>query len=317
MPSSAPTDEASMNAEFGSKNVTSLHWVSQMRFPYGTGATQIAYQWLGVILAPTTGTYTFGVNSDDASDLFVAGYRVADWYSGHGYTGTITTPDGNQRTMYLKGGQWYKIKARFEENSGGEAFFALWKKPGDSSFSEIPGDHLGYTNSDYTTGNSVTSDDRLKVNEKHITSATDTLLKLKPQVYDKYEMIEDVQNTEKHPVKESGLIAQDVWYDAPELKYLVDSYITPNETRTVSDDIQKDPDYSDWGPYPAQVNYIGFIPYIIKSNQEIYTELQTTRTQLEGDLQTTRTDLQAEKEKTQQMEVRLSLLESTLASLIS
>ena len=46
-------------------------------------------------------------------------------------------------------------------------------------------------------------------------------------------------------------------------------------------------------------------------------ELQTTRTQLEEELQTTRTDLQAEKEKTQQLEVRLSLLESTLASLIS
>ena len=50
-------------------------------------------------------------------------------------------------------------------------------------------------------------------------------------------------------------------------------------------------------------------------------ELQTTRTQLEGELQTTRTqlegDLQAEKEKTQQLEVRLTLLESTLASLIS
>ena len=299
MPSSAPTDEASMNAEFGSKNVSSLHYPSQMRLDAsafdGTSYTNIARQWLGVILAPTTGTYTFGVNSDDASDLFVAGSRVADWYSGHGYSGTIISPGGNQRTIYLKGGQWYKIKARFEENGGGEAFYALWKKPGDSSFSEIPSDHLGYTNSDFTSGNSVTSDDRLKVNEKHITSATDTLLKLKPQVYDKYEMIEDVQNTKKHPVKESGLIAQDVWYDAPELKHLVDSYITPNETRTVSDDIQKDPDYSDWGPYPAQVNYIGFIPYIIKSNQEIYTELQTTRTDLQTtrtDLQTTRTDLQ-------------------------
>lgn len=44
--------------------------------------------------------------------------------------------------------------------------------------------------------------------------------------------------------------------------------------------------------------------------QTTRTDLQTTRTQLEG-------DLQAEKEKTQQLEVRLSLLESTLASLIS
>ena len=54
---------------------------------------------------------------------------------------------------------------------------------------------------------------------------------------------------------------------------------------------------------------------------QLNEDLQTTRTQLEEDLQTTRTqlegELQAEKEKTQQLEVRLSLLESTLASLIS
>ena len=40
----------------------------------------------------------------------------------------------------------------------------------------------------YGTGNSTLSDDRIKDNEVYIENATDTLLKLKPQVYDKKHM---------------------------------------------------------------------------------------------------------------------------------
>jgi hypothetical protein len=310
MPSSAPTDESSMNLEFGQRHSSSIASNTQMRYPYGTSATNIGRMWIGIIQATSTGVYTFGVNSDDAGDLFVAGYRVADWYSGHGHNSTITIPGGNQRTIYLKGGQWYKVKARFEENSGGEAFFALWKKPGDTSFSEIPSGNLAYILSDFSSA--PTSDDRIKVNETMISNATDTIIKLKPQIYDKFEFIEDVHDTKNKPIRESGLIAQDIWYDTPELRHIVYPYKTPNETREVNEDIQQDPDYSDWGPVAAQVNYFGVIPYLIKSFQELHenvtservktqemkedlqttrTDLQTTRTQLNEDLQTTRTQL--------------------------
>ena len=74
----------------------------------------------------------------------------------------------------------------------------------------------------------------------------------------------------------------------------------------------EDPENPIW-PDPPKVE----ITNKIITKTQLEGDLQTTRTQLEGDLQTTRTDLQAEKEKTQQLEVRLSLLESTLASLIS
>jgi len=310
MPSSAPTDESSMNSEFGQRHSSSITTNTQMRYPYGSGASNMGRMWIGIIQATSTGVYTFGVNSDDAGDLFVAGYRVADWYSGHGHNSTITIPGGNQRTIYLKGGQWYKVKARFEENSGGEAFFALWKKPGDTSFSEIPSGNLAYILSDFSSA--PTSDDRIKVNETMISNATDTIIKLKPQIYDKFEFIEDVHDTKNKPIRESGLIAQDIWYDTPELRHIVYPYKTPNETREVNEDIQQDPDYSDWGPVAAQVNYFGVIPYLIKSFQELHenvtservktqemkedlqttrTDLQTTRTQLNEDLQTTRTQL--------------------------
>ena len=39
------------------------------------------------------------------------------------------------------------------------------------------------------------------------------------------------------------------------------------------EDIQNDPDYSNWGPEPASVNYIGIIPYLIKSIQEKQTDI--------------------------------------------
>ena len=79
---------------------------------------------------------------------------------------------------------------------------------------------------------------------------------------------------------------------------MVYPYKTPNETREVNEDIQQDPDYSDWGPVAAQVNYFGLIPYLIKSFQELHEEFQTTRTQLEEDLQTTRTQLEGDLQAT-------------------
>ena len=83
--------------------------------------------------------------------------------------------------------------------------------------------------------------------------------------------------------EEAGLIAQDIWYDAPELRYIVkpseDAVV--NETRDeVSDDPRVDPDYSDWGKESAKVNYTALIPYLIKSNQELFSELQALKARI-------------------------------------
>ena len=156
----------------------------------------------------------------------------------------------------------------------------------------------------------ISSDDRLKVNEKYIENATQTLLKLKPQNYDKLACLEKdrVKGEEVWFKKESGLMTQDVYYDAPELRHLVllpqDAEV-PDEKPYVDDDPQKDPDYSMWGSEPAGLQYQGFIPYLIKSNQEIYEELQT-----KADMAT----LQAVIEQNKKLEARLAFLESALIS---
>ena len=45
------------------------------------------------------------------------------------------------------------------------------------------------------------------------------------------------------------------------------------------DDIQNDPDYSNWGSTPATVNYIGLIPYLIKGIQEQQSQINLLKTE--------------------------------------
>jgi hypothetical protein len=117
--------------------------------------------------------------------------------------------------------------------------------------------------------NGVTSDDRLKEEEVYITSAVETLKKLKPQFYRKYESFAP-REPDARSVLESGLIAQEIYYDAPELRHLVllPSDAQPAEYIASSSDPSQDPDYSSWGTEKAAVNYNGLVPYLIKAMQE-------------------------------------------------
>jgi hypothetical protein len=131
-----------------------------------------------------------------------------------------------------------------------------------------------------------TSDDRLKIEEELITNATDSLLKLRPQKYKKcsFNNVEDdINNVDitKYAI-ESGLIAQEIYYEASELRHLVSvpvdaTLLDDNITRDFTD-IQNDPNYSNWGAKPASVNYIGLIPYLIKGFQEQQTTINTLQT---------------------------------------
>jgi len=134
-----------------------------------------------------------------------------------------------------------------------------------------------------------TSDDRLKTQEELIENATETLMKLKPQKYLKAARLqkEGEEADPRPPRMEAGLIAQDVWYDAPELRFLITLApdANPGEEKPpepVPGDIQQDPDYSDWGTEASGVNYMDLIPYLIKSNQEMYAQLQSALARLDA-----------------------------------
>lgn len=70
-----------------------------------------------------TGTYYFGINSDDASDLSMDGTIIVSYYGGHGASSWQTVPKN------LVAGQKYRMVARFQEYGGGEAFYFMWYRP--------------------------------------------------------------------------------------------------------------------------------------------------------------------------------------------
>ena len=112
------------------------------------------------------------------------------------------------------------------------------------------------------------SDDRRKFNEQHITNASEIINKLSPQIYTKLNAF--VENGGTPTKTESGLIAQEIYYNAPELRHLVYTEGNPQPYDLSGTTIENDPDYSalGWGHKSATVNYIGLIPYLIKANQE-------------------------------------------------
>ena len=79
--------------------------------------------------------------------------------------------------------------------------------------------------------------------------------------------------------KESGLIAQELYYDAPGLRHSThkgkpetdeDGNVIPLPEIPASIDPQQDPDYASWGKGPASVNYIGLIAYLVKASTELH-----------------------------------------------
>lgn len=126
-----------------------------------------------------------------------------------------------------------------------------------------------------------TSDDRLKINESFIRNAMSTLNKLRPQEYDKYVNIDYASDSNAVPFHESGLIAQEVFYDAPELRHIVDvpdtadsNVIYTTHVPSSADPTNDPADYSVWGSNAAGIRYEGFIPYIIEALKEKDAEIQ-------------------------------------------
>ena len=83
--------------------------------------------------------------------------------------------------------------------------------------------------------------------------------------------------------KESGLIAPEIYYDAPGLRHLVhrgipeldeDGNSIPLLEIQTPIDPQQDPDYSSWGKDPASVNYIGLIAYLFKASTGLHERVE-------------------------------------------
>ena len=70
-----------------------------------------------------TGSYRFGINSDDASDISVDGTIISTYYGGHGAGGY------QYGSKSMVAGTRYKIVARYQEYGGGDALYVRWSRP--------------------------------------------------------------------------------------------------------------------------------------------------------------------------------------------
>lgn len=86
-----------------------------------------------------TGTYSFGLTSDDGGDLWLNGYgNVIQWYGGKG-TGQYMY--GN---VSLTAGTAYTFIARMQEYGGGDGLLIQWKRPSQAGYS-LQTDEVGTT----------------------------------------------------------------------------------------------------------------------------------------------------------------------------
>lgn len=118
----------------------------------------------GSIYVPETGTYTFGIDSSDASDVFINGTQVASFYGGHGFNGNFN----NNGTINLQKGN-HSFRARVEDGGSGDGIYVVWQKPSDSSFSTVPQEN-------YLHGPSVRSTGKIESTFSEVGPRADTLL---------------------------------------------------------------------------------------------------------------------------------------------
>jgi len=86
-----------------------------------------------------TGTYSFGLTSDDGGDLWLMGYgNVIEWYGGKG-TGQYLYGNVN-----LTAGTAYTFIARMQEYGGGDGLLVYWKRPSQAGYS-LQTDEVGGT----------------------------------------------------------------------------------------------------------------------------------------------------------------------------
>jgi hypothetical protein len=150
-----------------------------------------------------------------------------------------------------------------------------------------PAEALDVVGNIKASGTITPSDDRIKFEEVNITGALPTILKLKPQMYKKAGELGATVEDLSGAILESGLVAQEIYYDTPELRHLVHvpedaSGVEVPPANYPSADPTVDPDYSNWGSTPAAVNYTGLIPYLVRAIQEQQQALNAQQAKIEA-----------------------------------
>lgn len=89
------------------------------------------------IPADEEGTYSFGIDGDDAVELIIDGGTANETIIGYyGAHSTAGSPQGIADVYFSVGD--HTIEFRMEEATGGDKYYMYWKKPGNSNYSIVP-----------------------------------------------------------------------------------------------------------------------------------------------------------------------------------
>ncbi|MCF6236724.1 MAG: hypothetical protein L3J70_10205 [Gammaproteobacteria bacterium] len=112
---------ATAGNKFGSGNVSTINGSGN---PYGSNDNYLTiFEGILVIPPGEAGIYSFAVDGDDAVDVIIDGFVVADWYGAHGKCNCQT----HSGTRFLSVGN-HTIKFRHQETGDGDNYFLYWQK---------------------------------------------------------------------------------------------------------------------------------------------------------------------------------------------
>ena len=188
----------------------------------------------GNVIPGPTGSYLFGYGLCSLSNdgKYIAG---ADWrdsanikvsyWSGTSWNTVATANSGRKRFDFARDA----IKIVTGLGFGGGSSYNNVRIYGvdivTTNRTDVTGNldvsgNLNLTVNRYITvsGTMVHSDIRLKTDISRLTNTLEKILKLKPELYDKKNTINQDDGLY---IKESGFIAQEIWYNIPELRHLI------------------------------------------------------------------------------------------------
>jgi hypothetical protein len=119
--------QGSMSAT-SSLNFTNANTLTSAGASVPSGGDYYATEVTFTFVAAETGTYSFGVTSDDGSDLSINGTSVIEYYGGKGV--------GVYRygTYSMVAGTQYTVVVRMQEYSGGDGLILVWRRPSQSNW---------------------------------------------------------------------------------------------------------------------------------------------------------------------------------------
>jgi len=221
-------------------------------FKTGTSGT-LDYIWLDLLTDQTAISEPYRIpiatGGPPSDRLFSLRFNDTMFYSenGRSYSGTGSTkhPSGIKWKLYTYG----DIYANYIHGDGSKMVFPQSQSVpvGGGSLNPSGAPNLGKSGQLL-----VFSDKRRKSKIKAMSKSLDTLSKLVPKLY------------EKEGKRESGFIAQEMYYDVREMRHIV----WPDRDANPNDDAPE-ADYSDWGKRYACLRYLHFIAYVVRSIQEL------------------------------------------------